>query len=425
MPTPSAHCELRPSRCELRSSPPPREVTPRVAPAARTASLFVLGAGVVGKEVLEQVSSLPPQTRPPFVDLRVVGVVTRRGGAFDVRGVRRAVMAELALARARHDGADGACGRLVSPAPNPLELPARATQLDALARLGDTVLVDCTSADGMETVYEEALARGLHVVTANKKPLVAPREQVARIFAAAERSGASFRYEATVGAGLPIIGTLQGLVRTGDRVRSIECALSGTLGFITNELARGARLSEATLTARTAGYTEPDPREDLAGTDVARKAVIVARELGIPIELADVSLSPLVPAGALAAGDDLDDSLRRLDADFARRSEALRARGEKLVYLAEIHTGAPGSGRRAEVRVGPRAVPLDHPAASLDGSSALVAITSDRYPGAPLVVRGAGAGGPVTATAVLSDVFLSLQSSRRHGTVGAHGGPLA
>lgn len=424
MPTPSAHCALRPSPFEPRPSPPPRELTPCAAPAARTASLFVLGAGVVGKEVLEQVTALPPQTRPPFVDLRVVGVVTRRGGAFDVRGVRRAVMAELIAARSRHAETARACGGIAGPAPNPLELPARATQLDTLARLGDTVLVDCTAADGMETVYEEALARGLHVVTANKKPLVAPREQVARIFAAAERSGASFRYEATVGAGLPIIGTLQGLVRTGDHVRSIECALSGTLGFITNELARGARLSEAVLAARSAGYTEPDPREDLAGTDVARKAVIVAREVGIPIELADVSLTPLVPADALA-GDDLDASLRRLDADFARRSEALRARGEKLVYLAEIHAGAPGSGRPAEVRVGPRAVPLDHPAASLDGSSALVAITSDRYPSAPLVVRGAGAGGPVTATAVLSDVFLSLQSSRRHGVVGAHGGPLA
>ena len=278
-------------------------------------------------------------------------------------------------------------------------------------RLGDTVLVDCTAADGMEEVYEEALSRGLHVVTANKKPLVAPRERVERIFAAAARSGASFRYEATVGAGLPIIGTLQGLVRTGDRVRSIECALSGTLGFITNELARGVPLSEAVATAKAAGYTEPDPREDLAGTDVARKAVIVARELGIPLELEDVSLSPLVPAEALGRDEDLDVSLRRLDADFAQRTAALRARGEKLVYLAQIRVGDPKSGRRTEVVVGPQAIPLDHPAASLEGSSALVAITSDRYPVAPLVVRGAGAGGPVTATAVLTDVFLSLQST--------------
>lgn len=417
MPTLSARRESRPS-------PPPPAVTPRGAPAPRAASLFVLGAGVVGREVLEQVSALPPQTRPPFVDLRVVGVVTRRGGAFDVRGVRRSVVAELVAARARRAAHASATARatdaIASGASNPLELPARATQLDALARLGDTVLVDCTAADGMEDVYEEALARGLHVVTANKKPLVAPRERVARIFAAAARSGASFRYEATVGAGLPIIGTLQGLVRTGDRVRSIECALSGTLGFVTNELARGAPLSEAVAAARSAGYTEPDPREDLAGTDVARKAVIVARELGIPVELADVSLSPLVPAEALEAGGDLPGALRRLDAGFARRSEELRARGEKLVYLARIRAADPISGAPPEVVVGPQAVPLDHPAASLDGSSALVAITSDRYPTAPLVVRGAGAGGPVTATAVLSDVFLSLQSTPRVRGAGSY-----
>lgn len=404
MPTPSVRCETRPFSS-------PRGGTRGGGgdgSLARTANLFVLGAGVVGKEVLEQVSSLPPQTRPPFVGLRVVGVVTRRGGAFDIRGVNRGILADLLVTRARHPSANGGT---TNGASNQLELPARATQLDTLARLGDTVLVDCTAADGMDEVYEEALSRGLHVVTANKKPLVAPRERVERIFAAAARSGASFRYEATVGAGLPIIGTLQGLVRTGDRVRSIECALSGTLGFITNELARGVPLSEAVATAKAAGYTEPDPREDLAGTDVARKAVIVARELGIPLELEDVSLSPLVPAEALGRDEDLDVSLRRLDADFAQRTAALRARGEKLVYLAQIRVGDPKSGRRTEVVVGPQAIPLDHPAASLEGSSALVAITSDRYPVAPLVVRGAGAGGPVTATAVLTDVFLSLQST--------------
>jgi aspartokinase/homoserine dehydrogenase 1 len=387
------------------------------------ASLFVLGAGVVGREVLEQVSALPPQTRPPFIGLRVVAVVTRRGGAFDVRGIDRGVMAELVATRASRASGGNATSAAIVPsnAPNLLELPARTTHLDALARLTDTVLVDCTAADGMEDVYEEALSRGLHVVTANKKPLAARRERVEKLFAAAARTGASFRYEATVGAGLPVIGTLQGLVRTGDRIRSIECALSGTLGFITNELARGVPLSAAVAAARARGYTEPDPRHDLAGTDVARKAVIVARELGIPLEIEDVALSPLIPHDVLDEGDDLDASLRRLDADFARRTEELRARGKKLVYLAEIRVGDPRSGKNdAEVIVGPREVPLDHPAASLGGSDALVAITSERYPDAPLIVRGAGAGGPVTATAVLSDVFLCLPSaandrSSRHG----------
>lgn len=395
----------------LRAHSETRPVTTR---AARTGSLFVLGAGVVGREVIAQVTSLPPQTRPPFVGLRVVGVVTRRGGAFDVRGIDRGAMTELVTARAsrtsREDVSSGAT--LQSAAPNLLELPARTTHFDALTRSSDTVLVDCTAADGMEDVYEEALARGLHVVTANKKPLTARRERVERLFAVAARTGASFRYEATVGAGLPVIGTLQGLVRTGDRVRSIECALSGTLGSITNDIARGVPLSSAVAAARARGITEPDPRQDLAGTDVARKAVIVARELGIPLELEDVVLSPLIPHDALPEDEDLGTSLRRLDDAFARRIEALRSRGKKVVYLAEIRVGDPRSGNdettETEVIVGPREVPLDHPAASLEGSDALVAITSERYPDAPLIVRGAGAGGAVTATAVLSDVFLCL-----------------
>lgn len=396
--------------------------TPKFVPAPtvppRCGHLFVLGAGVVGAEVLAQATSLPPIERGPALDLKVVGVARRRGGAYDVRGFDRAAVAHIVSERRATVAGDEAV-----PSTNAIDFPARSTQLEALARLSDPVLIDCTAADGMEAVYEEALLRGIHVVTANKKALVARRDLTDRIFAAAAKTGRSFRYEATVGAGLPVIGTLQGLVRTGDRVKSIECALSGTLGYIANELSKGVPLSVAVATAKSLGYTEPDPREDLAGTDVARKAVILARELGIPLELEHVTLTPFVPQEALDAPD-LETALVDYDAAFAARMAELRTRGERLVYLARISVEGTRAAYRCEVKVGPVAVPLDHPAASLDGPTALVAFTTERYGSSPLVVRGAGAGGPVTASAVLSDVFLTL-SGAPVSSRGARGGAVS
>lgn len=401
---------------ELVSSAAPSGSRIRVGPSrprsssdgVRLANLFVLGAGVVGSHVLSQVAELPPQTRPPFVGLRTVGVATRRGGVFDLRGLAAGTTAAFVAER-----------RAAGPSlDTPLEVPALTTHLDTLARLPDTVLVDCTAADGMERVYVEALRRGIHVVTANKKPLVAAHDEVERVFRAAAASGASFRYEATVGAGLPVIGTLQGLVRTGDRIRTIACALSGTLGYLVDELGRGVPLSRAVETAKALGYTEPDPREDLAGTDVARKAVILARELGLPLSLEDVALTPLVPREVLDAPGELLENLAAHDEAFARKVAALAAAGKKLTYLARVHAGdAPG------IEVGPVAVEAHHPAASLDGPTGLVSFSTDRYPDAPLVVRGSGAGGAVTASAVLSDVFLCLSGKPAgdiHGELG-HG----
>lgn len=266
--------------------------------------------------------------------------------------------------------------------------------LDAFARRPNPVLVDATAADGLEDLYLRALARGIHVVTANKKPLVVAYEKRQRLFAPANRKGgARFRYEATVGAGLPVIETVKDLVRTGDRVKKIECVLSGTLGFVANELFAGTPLSQAVAIAKDRGFTEPDPREDLGGADVARKAVILARELGSDLELSDVDLTAFVPTYV---------KLAELDMEVAARVKRLKERGEKLVYLARIEQDPEG---RVKASAGPVAVALDHPAATLAGSSALVSFTSARYASDPLVVRGSGAGGPVTASAVLADVL--------------------
>ncbi|MDB4996751.1 MAG: Aspartokinase [Myxococcaceae bacterium] len=345
---------------------------------SRDARVFLVGTGVVGNAVLA-IAHGTTGTRPAGLEL--VGVANTRAS----RIVEAGSKLEEADARAVVTAPTGGEAVVISD-----------DVLDALAKHPHPVLVDATAADGMEDLYVRALERGIHVVTANKKPLVAPWPKRQRLFDTTRRKdGARFRYEATVGAGLPVIETLKDLVRTGDRVRRIECVLSGTLGFVANAIHAGTPLSRAVATAKDRGYTEPDPREDLLGTDVARKVVILARELGAALELGDVDLQPFVHASVR--------NLEDVDAELAVRVNRLRGRGEKLVYLARVDVDADGTTVRASA--GPVAVAADHPAATLGGSSALVAFTTARYDRDPLVVRGSGAGGAVTASALFSDVL--------------------
>jgi homoserine dehydrogenase len=346
----------------------------------RGAQVFLVGTGVVGSAVLA-IAQGP--TAPAGLEL--AGVANTRG----LRLAERDTSLSAAESRAIVTAASGAAPLSVDDA-----------LLDRLATHERPVLVDATAADGMEDLYVRALERGIHVVTANKKPLAAPWPRRQRLFDEATRKrGARFRYEATVGAGLPVIETLKDLVRTGDRVRRIECVLSGTLGFVANELHAGTPLSRAVAIAKDRGYTEPDPREDLGGKDVARKVVVLARELGAALELTDVDLQPFVPESVRELAD--------FDAELGARVTRLRARGEKLVYLAriDVETDAATGVNRVRASAGPVAVPLDHPAATLGGSSALVAFTTARYDRDPLVVRGSGAGGAVTAAALFADVL--------------------
>lgn len=247
-------------------------------------------------------------------------------------------------------------------------------ELDRLAKSGLPIIVDATPADGFESLYARALSRGIHVVTANKKPF-ASRSAVRReLFAIAKKNGAEIGRSATVGAGLPFIRTIADLEQAGDRVRRIECVLSGTLAFLCEELRNGTKLEDAVATAKERGYTEPDPNVDLSGIDVARKAVILARELGFALELEDVDLRPF---------------------------EALPVRpGERLVYLARIDV----DGDRVHASARSTIVSEAHPAAGVRGPVALAAFTTDRYPDEPLVIRGPGAGGAVTASALLGDI---------------------
>jgi aspartokinase/homoserine dehydrogenase 1 len=359
-------------------------------------SLLVLGKGVVGGELLAQIrDQVGVLAQDHDIDLRVVGLADSGRVAFDADGLPLVDPGATLDERGQ-------------PRTDDLVL----STLDALQRLPVPVLVDCTAADGMGALYEQAFARGVHVVAANKKPLTVPGAARDRLMARARQHHRAYHYETTVGASLPVIDTLKNLVRTGDTVLSIEGAFSGTLGYLTNEVMSGVPLSQAVRTARELGYTEPRPQDDLSGLDVARKALILARELGLPLDLDDVACEPLVPADLLATPDPdaFLDALAARDAEFSAHVDALVARGEVWRYLAIIDPG--GKGRAPSVKVGPVGVPSDHPAAHLRGAESFVAFTTARYTMYPLIVRGAGAGGAVTAAGVLADVLRVAQTLR-------------
>lgn len=363
--------------------------------AHQEVNLMVLGKGTVGSELLAQIAQQEAFLRRAHgVRLKVVGIAASQRTVFDPEGV------ELAGWRG-YFTEDGKA-----------QSPSLDAALDRLRRLPVPVLVDCTALDGMDEVYAGALGRGIHVVSANKKPLTVPWEARERLMAAARRHFRGYRYETTVGASLPVIETLQDLVRTGDRVLLIEGSFSGTLGYLCNEVMKGVPLSAAVETARARGFTEPNPQDDLSGLDVARKALILARELGLPLALEEIEVEPLAPAEIIAepSVEAFFARLREHDAAFTERVGRIREQGRVLRYLVRIDPG--GAGGRAQVRVGPTEVDAAHPSTRLRGAESFVAFTTERYSESPLLVQGAGAGGAVTAAGVLADVLRVAQGLR-------------
>jgi homoserine O-acetyltransferase/O-succinyltransferase len=374
------------------------EAPAEAALAERGVSVLVMGKGKVGRELLEQLRVQRTELERDYdVLLGVVGVADRRGALLDEKGVDL-------------DRWEALLGD--APASGPVDARTAPALLDRLARLPRPVLVDLTAADGMEEVYEQAFRRGIDVVSANKRPLAAPPRKVEALREVRRHSRREWRYDSAVGASLPIIGTLRRLVRSGDRVLRVEGALSGTLGYLCTELARGVPLSLAVRWAVGLGYAEADPRDDLGGIDSARKALIVAREMGALPALEDVSLEPFLPREWLAPGgpDDLIAGLRAHDGAMARRVDALRREGKALRYLVRI-TAAPDGGR-PELRVGPEGVGPDDPAARLSGVEALAAFTTARHADRPLLVQGAGVGGASTAGSVLGEIFRVAAAGR-------------
>ena len=353
-----------------------------------TIHLFLAGTGLIGKTLLRQIAAQQTHLeRNLALRLRVVGITNSRRMIFDTAGL------DLEHWNSVLDSGDPADLSLFIGRMRQLNLP-------------NTVFVDCTASERVASSYGEILNASIHVVTPNKKAQSGPPEAVAALQRTARKRGVAFLYEASVGAGLPVIGTLRDLLVSGDRIDSIEAVLSGTLSFIFNTVQPDIPFSSVVREAAQKGLTEPDPREDLSGRDVGRKLLILAREMHLTLSEADITVESLVPkeCDAAESAEELYAALARHDAAMAKRLHHAAASGAKLCYVATLKDGA------GDVML--REIPPDHPFAALSGTDNIILFRTDRYQERPLVVQGPGAGAEVTAGAVFADVIRAANSSR-------------
>ncbi|MGI9041099.1 MAG: aspartate kinase, partial [Gemmatimonadales bacterium] len=348
--------------------------------------IVLLGFGQIGRCL----ASLIGRVRRPALSLRVSAVIDRSGFVFDPQGLGSRRLLSLAAEKRK--------GRPLAGTPK----GRAATAEEAIAHIAGyaltrPVLVDLT-ADDTSAALEAALTHGMDLVLANKRPIAGRRAVSEGLWQTARAEGRRILHEATVGAGLPIIDTCHKLTESGDRVDRIEGLLSGTLGYVLSEVSAGASFSRAVRAAMKRGYTEPDPREDLSGMDVGRKALILARLLGFPGELQRGAVESLVPrwARALPLAEFLE-RLDEMDAGWKRRADAAAAAGTVLRYVATVTP--------ARIAVGLRAVPVSSPLAGIKGSDNQLVFTTARYKANPLVITGPGAGAEVTAAGVLNDIL--------------------
>lgn len=348
----------------------------------KTINLFLIGTGLVGGTLLQQIQQQAKKLLTDHhLDVRLIGVANSKKMFFQL------------------DGIDLSQWKVILS--QSTQTMALTSYVDTLIQLNmpNSILIDCTSSEEVTKRYEQALAASISVVTPNKKANSASHEQYVKLKSLAKKSGAKFLYETNVGAGLPIINTLNDLLLSGDRILKIEGVLSGTLNFIFSSFNGEKAFSAIVKEAKEKGYTEPDPRDDLSGMDVARKILILARETGASLELSDISVQNLVPEScqSVQSLDEFFAQLQQHDQYFDSLLQKASSKNEKLRYKAIVENN------KAFVQL--ESVGESHPFYSLSGSDNIILITTERYKERPLVVRGPGAGAEVTAAGVFADVI--------------------
>ena len=342
-------------------------------------NLFICGVGTVGGKLIEQIrSQYETLMQRNGLKLNVVGIASSKAGIYD------------------RDGIDLENYRELLKAP---EAQGKNLRDEVIGmNIFNSVFVDCTASKDIAALYQSFLEHNISVIAANKLAASSDYANYMKLKKTARDRGVWFRYETNVGAGLPIIGTINDLRNSGDKILKIEAVLSGTLNFIFNEIAADVPFSETVRRAKEQGYSEPDPRIDLSGTDVVRKLVILTREAGYKVEQADVEKHLFVPNEYFEGSvDDFWKKLPALDADFEARRKKLEAEGKRWRFVATMENGV--------TNVALREVDINHPFYRLEGSNNIVLLTTERYKEYPMLIQGYGAGASVTAAGVFANIM--------------------
>lgn len=343
-------------------------------------NLFICGVGTVGSKLIEQIRSQYEELKEHSrLKLNVVGIASSHNAIFCREG--------LDLNNYRE--------QLQASEPSS---PEKLRDTILSMNIFNSVFVDCTASKDVALLYQSFLEHNVSVIAANKIAASSKYEDYLKLKTTAMMRGVKFRFETNVGAGLPIIGTINDLCNSGDKILRIEAVLSGTLNFIFNAISAEVTFSETVRLAKEQGYSEPDPRIDLSGTDVVRKLVILAREAGYRVEQEDVEKHLFVPEEYFKGSlEDFWKNLPALDADFEARRKELEAEGKRWRFVATMDGG--------KVNVALKTVDRNHPFYNLEGSNNIVLLTTERYKEYPMQIQGYGAGASVTAAGVFANIM--------------------
>lgn len=344
-------------------------------------NLFIVGVGTVGRHLLQQIRHQQENLlKNKALALKVVGISNSRKCIFN------------------RDGIDiDDYQQLLENAEIPAT-PQRIKEEVINMNIFNSVFVDCTASSEIAALYDDLLSHNINVVAANKIAASSEYSNYAKLKNIARKKDVKFLFETNVGAGLPIINTINNLINSGDKILKIEAVVSGTLNYIFNVLSETTPLSKAIVMAREAGYSEPDPRVDLSGKDVVRKLVILAREAGYKVEQEDVKRNLFVPEKYFSGSvEDFLVNIVELDEEFEQKRIDAASKNEHFRFVAKLENG--------NVEVGLQKVNSTHPFYSLEGSNNVILLTTERYKEYPMVIKGYGAGAEVTAAGVFADII--------------------